>query len=235
MSSIEPASIVLGKLRRWFISSLQKALGWIYPGNWRVNSGIGFDMTNDIDVSNYLLGYFQTFRYFEHPEINRTMRNLSLRNPSEAFMRNRNKLANLDSLIVHVRLGDYKNESNFGIPNKKYFHDSILSLWDGNVFSRISLFSNEIDEAVAFIPTHLRDYLWIPSDDLTSTAETLELMRYGRAYVLSNSSFGWWAATLSFVDSPSVICPSPWFQKKRDPLDLIPKDWICKSPIDLEK
>jgi hypothetical protein len=233
MSSLVTQKKILNGLYLRIIAILQALLGWIYPGNWRVNLGIGFDETQESGESNYHIGYFQTYRYFAHPEVQKLMRRLALRDSSESFMRHRSDLANLDSLVVHVRLGDYRNELDFGIPSMRYFHDSIIELWNKNTFSRIALFSNDAFAAMEYIPAFLKEYLWIPSDDLTSTTETLELMRYGKAFVLSNSSFGWWAAVLSYADAPSVICPSPWFQKKTDPVDLVPEEWSCKSPLDL--
>ena len=221
------------RIRFGLISFLQSLLGWTYPGNWKVNRGIGFDEEHDLSPSNYHIGYFQTERYYEESEISSAMRGLSLRNASATFIKDRNTISNLDALVVHIRLGDYKSEADFGIPSKKYFQDSILSLWDTKSFSTISLFSNERLLAIDYIPKSLREYMWMPSEDLISSAETLELMRYGKSYVLSNSSFSWWAATLSHTERPTVICPEPWFQKKNEPVGLIPKEWIRNSSLDL--
>ena len=221
------------RIRSGLISFLQSLLGWTYPGNWKVNKGIGFDEEHDLSPSNYHIGYFQTERYFEEPEITSAMRGLSLRNPSAAFVKDRIMISKVDALVVHIRLGDYKSEADFGIPTKKYFQDSIFSLWDTKSFSTIALFSNEPLLAINYIPKSLREYMWMPSEDLISSAETLELMRYGKSYVLSNSSFSWWAATLSHTERPTVICPEPWFHKKNEPVGLIPKEWIRNSSLDL--
>jgi len=233
MSSSVTENILMQGSRLKIISILQAVLEWIYPGNWRVNLGAGFDENHDLSPSNYHIGYFQTRRYFDDAQVQQSMRDLRLRNPSEPFIKNCAELVNLDSLVVHVRLGDYVNESNFGIPSKKYFHDSIIELWSLSIFSRISLFSNDIFAALEYIPSSLQEHLWMPSERLTSAAETLELMRHGKGYVLSNSSFSWWAAALSYTDAPSVICPTPWFQKKTEPVDLVPKEWTRKSSLDL--
>jgi hypothetical protein len=229
MSSSVTENIILKGLRLRVISILQTILDWAYPGIWKVNLGIGFDKDHNLHPSNYHIGYFQTNRYFEISQVRGLMRSLTLRDPSESFTRNCNELADLDSLVVHVRLGDYINESDFGIPSKRYFHESIAELWDMNIFSRIALFSNDIVAALEYIPSSLREHLWIPSKDLTSTTETLELMRNGKGYVLSNSSFSWWAAVLTYGDMPLVISPTPWFQKKTEPVDLIPHDWLRRS------
>ena len=216
------------------ISNLQLLLGWISPGNWKVNIGIGFDETHELNSSNYHIGYFQSRKYFEYPEVQETMKNLTLHKPSQSFVENRDELVDLNSLVVHVRLGDYVREPDFGIPSQNYFHESIVKMWNRNIFTRICLFSNEPVSAVEYVPISLRSYIWMPSEDLISSAETLELMRHGKGYVLSNSSFSWWAGALSYVDNASIICPTPWFERKNEPIDLIPKDWVRHSSVDFQ-
>jgi glycosyltransferase involved in cell wall biosynthesis len=216
------------------ISNLQLLLGWISPGNWKVNIGIGFDKTHELNSSNYHIGYFQSRKYFEHPQVQETMKKITLHKPSQSFVKNKNELADLKSLVVHVRLGDYVREPDFGIPSQNYFHESIIKMWNRNIFTRICLFSNEPVSAVEYVPISLRSYIWMPSEDLLSSAETLELMRHGKGYVLSNSSFSWWAGALSYVDNASIICPTPWFERKNEPIDLIPKDWVRHSSVDFQ-
>jgi hypothetical protein len=64
----------------------------------------------------------------------------------------------------------------------------------------------------------------VPDKDI-SPSETLELMRYGRAYVIANSSFSWWGAYLRMNHRASVYAPKKWFKGMEDPADLIPPDW----------
>jgi len=50
-------------------------------------------------------------------------------------------------------------------------------------------------------------------------------MRLGTGYVLSNSTFGWWAAYLARMEPKVVVVPDPWFKKIDEPLGLIPIGW----------
>jgi hypothetical protein len=61
--------------------------------------------------------------------------------------------------------------------------------------------------------------------DLDDAATTLQLMRFGYGYVLSNSTFGWWGAFLSENGGESVITPNPWFRYANDPDQIIPLKW----------
>jgi hypothetical protein len=65
---------------------------------------------------------------------------------------------------------------------------------------------------------------WFTDKNLNS-AETLELMRCGKAYIIANSTFSWWGAMLSNSENPMVICPDRWFKSQAEPLHLIPKYW----------
>ena len=56
--------------------------------------------------------------------------------------------------------------------------------------------------------------------------EVWDLMREFGGYIISNSSFSWWAAFLRRNHESLVCAPSPWFQGMNNPELLIPEDWI---------
>jgi hypothetical protein len=58
-------------------------------------------------------------------------------------------------------------------------------------------------------------------------------MKYGSAYVIANSSFGWWAAYLKKDKNARVFAPSPWFANLPEPCDLFPPEWIL-TPSDFK-
>lgn len=208
---------ILGKIVSNFIEVIFRA---IYGEKFYINNGIGFDSKlHSKKPANYI-GYFQTYMYSAN------LCGMVLNSPSELFLKDRTKLKDLDSIIVHVRLGDYKHEQKFGLQSKGYYHESIKRIWDKNKFNRICLFSDEPTLALDFIPKNLQDFVFLPSLEVSAAAENLELMRYGSAYVLSNSTFGWWAATLSYQDNPVVIAPKVWFKGKKEPKLLIPENWL---------
>jgi hypothetical protein len=208
----------LGKI---ILNSLEMALGWFHPGRWIINRGVGYDRhIFQVEHQNYI-GYFQSYQ-----EINPYLENeIRLISPSSAFQSHLTELNDLKSLVVHVRLGDYTQEKKFGTPDYSFFANSIEEMWQTGDHLRICLYSNEIDVAKNYVPNHLQRHLWIPDQDLISDAETFELMRYGNGYVISNSSFSWWAARLSYESKSRVICPEPWFKSKTEPRMLIPPHW----------
>jgi len=50
-------------------------------------------------------------------------------------------------------------------------------------------------------------------------------MRFGKGYIIANSTFSWWGARLSYEEEPDVIVPKPWFAQAEVPIDLIPSNW----------
>jgi glycosyltransferase involved in cell wall biosynthesis len=212
--------------------SLEGLLRFVGPGGWKINLGTGFDPEVALCQKQYMLGYFQTFHYFSDAQVQNLLQRIRLKNPSTTFMKDQSELKDKNSLIVHVRLGDYLRESRFGQLSPEYFHAVIQAAWNTGGFNQICLFSDEPILAVKFLPPELQHMIWTPNINLTSAAETFELMRHGKGYVLSNSSFSWWAAALAYEGSPLVIAPKPWFEDEIDPIDLIPEDWVTVSKLD---
>ena len=132
-------------------------------------------------------------------------------------------------LVVHIRLGDYLAQKSFGIPSKDYYQEAIESLWSTNKYEKIWIFSNEPDKVKSYIPGHLSAACRTIDLNLNDAAATLQLMRYGHGYVLSNSTFGWWGAFLSINGDVDVVVPKPWFKVAVDPDQIIPANWSRMS------
>jgi hypothetical protein len=56
-------------------------------------------------------------------------------------------------------------------------------------------------------------------------------MRYFSGYVISNSTFAWWAAFLRHNQEVPVYAPDPWFKMINDPKMLIPENWNKVSSL----
>jgi hypothetical protein len=133
-------------------------------------------------------------------------------------------------LAIHMRLGDYKSESSFGILGPEYYQEALRTILKKDEFTQVWLFSDEPNLAKEIF--HFETKLpmkWIKNQDI-SPAETLELFRMCSGYIIANSSFSWWGAKLSYKHSPVVIAPSKWFMSMDDPIDLLPPTWIRVSP-----
>jgi hypothetical protein len=187
--------------------------------------GIGFSPISITPSSTFVIGYFQSCKFVYDKTVFQDLKNIEPKVLNEEIDRYK-KLANLEKpIIAHFRFGDYKNEKTFGIPALSYYQDSLEALVNLNPNSKIWIFSDEKSEAEKVFPNEFKSIArWI-SDDQFSSAEILEIMRLGISYVIANSTFSWWAATLSMTENPNVICPEPWFKLEPEPLGLIPPNW----------
>ncbi|MEW7976983.1 MAG: alpha-1,2-fucosyltransferase [Candidatus Sedimenticola endophacoides] len=132
------------------------------------------------------------------------------------------KISASSSIAMQIRRGDYiTNKLNlkiFGACNDEYFKQA-LTLLESDTKTRIYVFSDETDLNPKFI-----DHVFtISSLRLSTTDEFLLLSTFDKV-VISNSTFGWWAA---YVESKykKVIAPFDWFTGLDSDLGRLPTNW----------
>ena len=191
--------------------------------NIAVGNGVGFSSINHVRANPFLVGYFQSYRY---ADMNREyLLEAKIQNVGPEL--EELNCAALDEmpLVVHLRFGDYLLEKDFGIPSIEFYSAGISYIVARDSCKSIWVFSDDLQKArekldiKSTIPIR-----WINSVD-GSVVATFQAMRLGRAYVIANSTFSWWAAYLSFNQSVAVVAPRPWFLGMDDPKDLIPPHW----------
>ena len=198
------------------ISRLQRVKVWS-------SSNLGYVKIPDYRNSQFLIGYFQSYRFASDPSVREKLNTLTV---ESAEVDDLARLAILERpLVVHIRLGDYRQESKFGTLGIEYYSRAIADLFDVQKYGRIWVFSDEIDRARLLIEDKYLEYVrWFP-DINEPAAVTLEKMRLGHAYIIGNSTFSWWGAFLSKVADAPTIAPIPWFTGLQEPVDLIPPNW----------
>lgn len=199
----------------------------------RAARGGGFDERILATAGNTLLvGYMQSWRFAYTKSVLPQLQQLRLRLPSSWLTELELAAAAERPLIVHIRLGDYRGESQFGLPSAKYVDEAISQLRDEGHSGRVWLFSDEPEEAAKRLPEMEKRrgprIVVAPPVDLRP-ALVLQALRLGTAYVLANSTFGYWGALLSGAARPTVIYPDPWFRSGPEMRDLIPPSWTPKD------
>jgi len=184
--------------------------------------------TDDIkgETQNVISGYFQNYEYVSTPEIKFRICELLAIEKSEELLQLIEQAKKMNPLVIQVRLGDYMHEDDFGIPGTDYYKRAIDFILGKQEHQSIWIFSNDVQMAKKILPDEYNDKYKFIENLLDSPVETLEAMRHGVSYILSNSTFGWWGAFLSYQESPIVITPSPWFRSGNSPKRLIPNSWI---------
>jgi hypothetical protein len=113
-----------------------------------------------------------------------------------------------------------------GFLHEEYYRSGINLLASKYPEKPIWIFSDQLDGITKYIPNEFTDRIKIIDFDQNDAVANLEAMRLGDAFVLSNSTYSWWAATLSVSMQPEVVCPSRWFRSKPNPSMYIPESWI---------
>jgi hypothetical protein len=190
-----------------------------------IGDGVGYSPTTRSGPNTLLIGYFQSCVWAQKPDVYKMLQNLHPREESSGYSLIQKKSESERPIVVHVRLGDYLNEKDFGILSARYYEESIRELWESGEFGSIWAFSDEPEKARNLLPEDLLAKIyWVPQEGLTSV-QVLQLMRLGHGYVIGNSTFSWWGAFLSYNEKAKVIAPDPWFLNLEDPKRLIPDDW----------
>jgi hypothetical protein len=185
--------------------------------------GVGFSRIRKLPKNQYLIGYFQSYKFAAQCLTKlKSLEPLCI-GPELAMLMTISEKEK--PLVVHFRLGDYLNEPNFGIPGREYYETAIDSTWSTGNYKTIWVFSDDIPHAQEIFPKELlRHVRWIDNVDNSPTA-TLQAMRFGRGYIIANSTFSWWGAYLSMTENAPVYAPSPWFKGMGSPEDLLPPHW----------
>ena len=192
-----------------------------------VSPEIGFTTWEPCKSVQICSGYFQTHRFADNLNVKELLMQMRPVIDDEETKKYKT-LARLElPLLVHIRLGDYKNEKQFGLVSTSYYFSAIRSQMEQGNFKRIWVFSDEISEYEKYIPDeYLAIVRLIPSVG-TSTASLFEVMRMCEGYVIANSTLSWWAAFLSYNQLAKVHYPDPWFAQLNEPRDLFPSGWIA--------
>jgi len=194
-----------------------------------VSKGVGFDSELLTAKPNSThIGYFQTYFWANQRRIKEMMMRMA---PvfDRDFVESHASWAKAERpLILHIRLGDYRTNSQFGHLTAEYYLNALEHLQKMRSYDSTWLFSDEPEIAAAMLKDLVTPMRIIETSNI-SPAAVLQVMRFGHAYVISNSTFSWWGAFLTFNEVAPVVAPKTWFNGEPEPLDLIPKNWIRLS------
>jgi hypothetical protein len=163
-----------------------------------------------------LRGYFQAEAYFDGVATAIRERFSKVRRPSRKFFEWKSRIQAYPSVALQVRRGDYQSSSEtravHGLLSAQYFSEGLQCVLSRRKVERIFLFSDSTlsrEEIRSICPSNLPVEV-VPAEGLSS-AESLLLMSAADSNVISNSSFGWWAAWLNPNPEKCVVVPNRWF------------------------
>ncbi len=188
-----------------------------------VADDVGFPSSLNLGRNTLLIGYFQTDRFIQQIGVGNFISSQETQNPVVEEYR---RLSELEMpLVMHVRLGDYRGEAGIGMLSNSYYLANYQSLLSTREYRKIWLFSDEPNEALKFLNSSLTLAVRVIDSQNLSSAQTLEVMTFGKGYLIANSTFSWWGAYLSNTANAEVVAPLPWFRNLPEPRYLVPKNW----------
>jgi hypothetical protein len=177
-----------------------------------------------------IVGYFQTWRYFQALREKNLVPEIGMKNPSRWFLDMTDQMESHGSTLgIHVRRGDYVGNTGIGTLSVPYYEAAAEELRSrGAKWDAIWIFSDDTErvenEFKGFLT--VKENLIFVKPPLESNAfESLLLLSRCPFLLIANSTFSWWAATLGNPDK-AIACPSKWFAQMEDPQDLYPQNWI---------
>lgn len=170
----------------------------------------------------YLYGYWQSEAYFkEHKDV--IINELKVRTPipevcNELLM----EIEKPNSVCVHIRRGDYL-DCGFLHCDEAYYNKGLDYIHEKHNDSNAIIFSDDI----AWVKENMKfnvpaTYVELDIPDY----ETLRLMYLCKHFVISNSSFSWWAQYLSDNHEKIVIAPEYWLPENKENRSMYLDNWI---------
>jgi hypothetical protein len=182
---------------------------------------------------SYLRGYWQTEKYFA--EIRDVLREefTSIEPPRKEISQYVERVAQEESLCLHVRRGDYvshpKYRQTHGALAAGYYTGAAEAILDSVRGAKVYVFSDDPGWAAREFEGAFP--LTMVSGEVTQTGvEDFVVMRACRHFVVANSTFSWWAAWLGEAEGSRVVAPQPWLRSVPSfERDLVPARWGRRS------
>lgn len=131
-------------------------------------------------------------------------------------------------VAVHVRLGDYRNNSRardfHGLCGAGYYRKAMETMAQLVERPAFFLFSDEPEVARDLLPPQFPVTVVALSGE-SAMHEELALLRGCHHQIISNSSYSWWGAWLNDYPGKVVCAPAQWLADPQAQTDIVPAAW----------
>jgi hypothetical protein len=190
-------------------------------------SQVGFDLRlESLQNLNQMQGYFQSYYYFDQLIASKILYNSDFLSQklSEQSLRLAKYIDQNNPIILHVRAGDYLTLSDsIGVLTHEYFA-TVVKFFPWIRDRKILLFTDDPSYAESVLDGLPIEYKFFEESLNIHPMELISVMSGANDFVISNSTFSWWAARLS-KQRGQIIAPKQWFKARNQPLNLFPPNW----------
>ena len=174
-------------------------------------------------------GWWQGEKYFKAVETD-IRQEFTPKNPlPEKYAGMIRQIAGTQSVSLHVRRGDYVNNSKtkaiHDVCDLDYYERAIAVIKARINNPTFFVFSDDIDWVANNLD--MRPPVFYVSSLKGEDCEELALMSQCKYNIIANSTFSWWGAWLNNNPDKIVVAPKQWFtNKSSDEVGILPKTWL---------
>lgn len=184
---------------------------------------------------HYLKGIFQNYEHFE--SIRHELKECYKLKEDVKDLKNLemlNRINSSESVCVHIRRGDYVTNKRWSqqllICNEEYYLRGIEYIRKNISNPNFFVFSNCHDD-IEWIKENYHFPIEMNYVDLSNCdIDDFRLMSSCKHFIMSNSSFSWWAQYLSPWQNGIVVAPSYWDTEKNHYKGIYMDRWIEIEP-----
>lgn len=161
-------------------------------------------------------GYWQDIRYLS--DIQKELQQMVF--PINADNKKNYNLANhiskSESVCVSIRGGNYLNpkvKKSLFVCDRGYFIEAIKKICTTIDNPQFFVFSDDLKWVKEYIclEKEFPNLTFVYEDGTDDVSEKIRLMSMCKHYIISNSTFSWWAQYLGRYENKIVIAPNKWF------------------------
>lgn len=184
----------------------------------------------DAPDGSYLIGYWQTEKYFKDIR-SQLIKDFTLKQaPNKANHDMAAKIAKVTAVSLHVRRGDYVTNANanqfHGLAPLDYYNAAVKLMCAKVKDPHFFIFSDDAKWTQENIKIS-QPTTYVTHNDANTGYEDMRLMAQCRHHIIANSSFSWWGAWLNQRAAKTVIAPQRWFNDPdADTRDIYAEGWL---------
>ena len=210
---------VLHKLCRRWNPKIAKCFNVFW---WRDSSYIDLNVKNTNKKKYYFYGYWQSEKYFaEYKDIIKS--ELKVKKPiSIECLPYSEEIKGCNAVCLHIRRGDFVQEGQI-VCDVAYYEKGIQYIEQRIKDARFFIFTDDEEWVKGNVKlSHNSTFVRIENPDY----EVLRLMYMCKHFVISNSSFSWWAQYLSDYPGKIVVAPTIWNPDMPNDRSVYLDNWI---------
>ena len=189
---------------------------------FRIDEESGRFDPNILELENaYLVGYWQSEKYFADEAVQNEIKEAFEKRPQELMNDTVSwtllqQIECCESVSLHVRRTDYVDAEHIHIHNicsEKYYKNAIDKIRKEYPNAMFFIFTDDKEWCKKHFKGRCFSVVELEEGPKTDIAEMM-LMSKCKHHIIANSSFSWWAAWLNDAPEKLVIAPSKWINHK---------------------